>query len=80
MQQGPVPTLCKEKDEQPYTPHCTMEVNGIKATDIRDTGADIIIIVSAREENLTGTTAFPTQSPLSTCDLLSSGVEWKWWP
>ena len=44
MQQGPVPTLCKECDEQPYTPHCTMEVNGIKATGIRDTGADIIIV------------------------------------
>ena len=57
-----VPTLWVDCAAQPCTPHCTMEVNGVEATGIRDTGA-IIILVAARlirEEDRTVRTSLIT--------------------
>ena len=56
------PTLCVDCVTQPYTPHCTMEVNGVEATSIRDTGASIIVVAARliREEDRTGRTSLIT--------------------
>ena len=51
-----VPMLCVDRVAQPYTPHCTTEVNGVQATGVCDTGASIISTAARliREEDRKG--------------------------